>query len=63
MTQEDVMQKPRKSTNDAQIDANLKRAYEGVLNEEVPDRLTALLEQLKAQETGSKGSGTSGGDT
>jgi hypothetical protein len=56
------MQKPPKSTNDAQIDANLKRAYEGVLNEPVPDKLTALLEQLKAQDAGSKGSDTPGGD-
>ncbi|ABV95566.1 hypothetical protein Dshi_3836 (plasmid) [Dinoroseobacter shibae DFL 12 = DSM 16493] len=58
MTQKDVMQKRRKSTLDAQIDQNLKRAYEDVLKEEVPDRLTQLLEQLKAQDAKKK----SGGD-
>jgi predicted metal-dependent hydrolase len=58
LTQKDVMQKRRKSTLDAQIDQNLKRAYEDVLKEEVPDRLTQLLEQLKAQDAKKK----SGGD-
>lgn len=58
MIQKDVMQKRRKSTLDAQIDQSLKRAYEDVLKEEVPDRLTQLLEQLKAQDAKKK----SGGD-
>lgn len=44
------MQKNRNSTLDAQIDENLKKAYQDVVNEQVPDRLTQLLEQLKAQE-------------
>lgn len=44
------MQKRRNSTLDAQIDENLKKAYSDVLNEQVPDRLTQLLEQLKAQD-------------
>ena len=30
-----------------EIDANLKRAYDDVLNEDVPDRFTQLLQQLK----------------
>lgn len=34
-----------------QIDENLKRVYEDALNEEVPDRFMALLEQLKRGET------------
>lgn len=33
----------------AQIEENLKRAYEEVLVEEVPDRLRELLDQLKAK--------------
>lgn len=45
-----MMQKNRNSTLDAQIDENLKKAYEDVVNEQVPDRLTHLLEQLKAQD-------------
>ncbi|SMY10284.1 NepR family anti-sigma factor [Flavimaricola marinus] len=32
------------------IDANLKRVYQDVLDEEVPDRFLALLDQLKAQD-------------
>lgn len=51
------MQKRRKSTLDAQIELNLKRAYEDVLNEKVPDRLTELLEQLKAQDAQTKPGG------
>jgi len=36
-----------------QIDQNLKRVYEDVLNEEVPDRLKDLLAQLRRKdETG-----------
>ncbi|WP_424972775.1 NepR family anti-sigma factor [Dinoroseobacter sp. S76] len=50
MTQQNLMQKRRNSTLDAQIDENLKKAYSDVLNEQVPDRLTQLLEQLKAQD-------------
>lgn len=50
MTYADLMQKNRNSTLDAQIDENLKKAYQDVVNEQVPDRLTQLLEQLKAQE-------------
>ena len=39
---------PDKQTRlQAEIDANLKRAYEKVLHEDVPDRFTQLLAQLK----------------
>lgn len=61
MTSENLMQNRPKSTRETQIDQNLKRAYEDVLNEAVPDRLTQLLEQLKAQDR-SPGKGRSGGD-
>ncbi|MDB5660771.1 MAG: hypothetical protein JWS10_3386 [Cypionkella sp.] len=33
-----------------QIEENLKRVYEAVLVEEVPDRFKQLLQQLKANE-------------
>ncbi len=31
----------------AQIDENLKRIYDETLKEDIPDRLTALLDQLR----------------
>lgn len=34
----------------AQIEQNLKRVYETVLEEEVPDRFTELLRKLRAAE-------------
>ena len=35
----------------AQIDENLKTAYQRVLTEDVPDRFLSLLDQLRAKET------------
>ena len=32
-----------------EIDANLRKVYENVLNEEVPDRFKELLNQLRAE--------------
>ena len=37
-----------KPSIDTMIDANLKRVYESVLHEDVPDRFAQLLDQLKA---------------
>ncbi|SFR39658.1 NepR family anti-sigma factor [Litoreibacter janthinus] len=34
-----------------QIDENLKRVYEEVVNEELPDRFKELLAQLKSGDT------------
>lgn len=34
-----------------QIDENLKRVYQDVLQEDVPDRFKDLLERLRAQES------------
>ncbi|QEW22778.1 hypothetical protein LA6_005012 [Marinibacterium anthonyi] len=34
------------------IDANLKRAFDDVLNEDIPDRFTNLLAELRAADTG-----------
>jgi hemerythrin-like domain-containing protein len=39
-------QNPRSKVQD-QIDENLKRIYDETLKEELPDRLTQLLEQLR----------------
>lgn len=36
-----------KSKVKLQIDENLKRIYDETLNEQLPDRLTELLEQLR----------------
>jgi len=45
-----------KSRIRAQIDENLKRIYDETLQEEIPDRLTKLLEELR-QKTGGNGGG------
>ncbi|MEM1233766.1 MAG: NepR family anti-sigma factor [Pseudomonadota bacterium] len=34
----------------ADIDANLRRAYDEVTNQEVPDRFRALLDKLRAND-------------
>ena len=39
----------RKSIIEKQIDENLKRVYEQAVQEEIPDKLLQLLQQLKAQ--------------
>lgn len=40
-----------KSKVDQEIDANLKRVYSGLLDEDVPDRFKELLEKLRAKES------------
>lgn len=50
-----------RSNKRLQIDENLKRIYDETLNEQIPDHLTQLLEQLR-QKAKAK-SGSSGGDT
>ena len=41
---------PKMAAIRAQIDENLKTAYQRVLTEDVPDRFLSLLEQLRAKE-------------
>ncbi len=41
---------PDRSKLHAQIDENLKRAFQPLLEEPVPDRFRLLLEQLKQRE-------------
>lgn len=42
--------KPRASKLDQQIEQNLRRVYSEATSQEVPDRFTKLLEQLREQE-------------
>lgn len=51
-----MTREPKTSRAEREIDANLKRAYEDVLNQEVPDRFTDLLAQLRAAEDKRSGS-------
>ncbi|MBS0123579.1 NepR family anti-sigma factor [Thetidibacter halocola] len=39
-----------------EIDANLRRVYQDVADEQVPDRFTDLLARLKAADSGKRGS-------
>ena len=43
--------RPRNEQADREIDENLKRAFNEVASQQVPDRFTELLEQLRKQET------------
>lgn len=42
--------RPRNEQADREIDKNLKRAFDEVASQKVPDRFAELLEQLKNQE-------------
>ncbi|MEL6800586.1 MAG: NepR family anti-sigma factor [Pseudomonadota bacterium] len=44
------MPKGRKKAVDEQIDSNLKRAFDALAQEPLPDRFTSLLQQLKERE-------------
>jgi hemerythrin-like domain-containing protein len=43
----DMSQQNSRSTIQNQIDENLKRIYDETLKEQLPDRLTQLLDQLR----------------
>jgi hypothetical protein len=43
----DMSEKTPRSKIKVQIDENLKRIYDEVLHEEVPDRFKSLLQQLR----------------
>ncbi|WP_025312825.1 NepR family anti-sigma factor [Roseicyclus elongatus] len=49
-----MAEKRTKSKVDEQIDENLKRVYDDVLNEAVPDRFLDLIAQLKSANTASE---------
>lgn len=57
----EMTQDKKTSRTQREIDENLKRAYDDVLNQKVPDRFTDLLAQLKKAET-TKKEGQSNGD-
>ena len=44
-----MSQSNRKTKVDAEINENLRRAFAQVENEEVPDKIKQLLEQLRAR--------------
>ena len=44
------MTKKNLSSLHAEIDANLRKAYQKTLNEKLPKRLTDLIDELRAQE-------------
>lgn len=48
----DVKDRDTKTPVRRDIDENLKRVYDEVLSQEIPDRFKLLLEQLKAKEAG-----------
>jgi hypothetical protein len=47
---------PKRQAIREQIDENLRRVYAATLNEELPERLRDLLEQLKAKSADRGGS-------
>ena len=52
------MTKKNLSSLHAEIDANLRKAYQKTLNEKLPKRLTDLIDELRAQESGATESET-----
>lgn len=50
--QQEMADQPKKSRLTDQIDENLKRVYNDMLQEEVPDRFKELLAKLKKKESG-----------
>ncbi|MGB3553372.1 MAG: NepR family anti-sigma factor [Jannaschia sp.] len=56
----DVSHDGTRSTVDTEIDRNLRRAFEDIASEPLPDRFSDLLKQLRTSSTG--GSGDTGGD-
>ncbi len=53
MKKQSMNDEVKKPSREAQIDQSLKKVYEEVLQEELPDRLKDLLAKLKAQDDGS----------
>lgn len=56
----DMSEKTAKSNVRRQIDDNLRRIYAETLNEQVPDTLTQLLEQLRQKAAPPDGGGGGG---
>ncbi len=47
---QDMAEDPKKTRVTEQIDENLKRVYEDLLKEQVPDRFKQLLDKLKEKD-------------
>lgn len=45
-----MAQKPKKSQVERDIDDNLRRVYQELLDQDVPDRFTELLKQLRDED-------------
>lgn len=54
-----MTQSKKKATDGDPIVQNLRRVYDDIANETVPDRLLDLLEQLKKQDGEKSGDGAS----
>jgi len=52
----------KKSKVQEQIDENLRRVYAEALEDEIPDRFTSLLDQLRSQEKGRTTDGSAEGE-
>ncbi|MFP4043016.1 MAG: NepR family anti-sigma factor [Rhodosalinus sp.] len=52
LSENDVGDSPESSSESSSIDANLRRVYEELVEDEVPERFKTLLEQLRRQEQG-----------
>lgn len=57
---EDMTHDQNSSKAQAEIDANLRRAYDEVTQQEVPDRFKELIERLRASETAEEAASTDG---
>jgi hemerythrin-like domain-containing protein len=55
--------KRTKSTVDQQIDENLKRVYDDMLKEDVPDRFMDLIQQLRQSDGSRSPGGPDGNDS
>lgn len=53
----EMAEKTPKSNVRRHIDENLRRIYDETLNEQIPDRLTQLLEQLRQKAASSDDTG------
>lgn len=58
----DMAERAPKSKVRRHIDENLRRIYDETLNEQVPEKLTQLLEQLRRKVASSNGGGGDDGE-
>ncbi len=56
------MKNSNRTILNAEIDANLKKAYQDSLNQKLPKRFVDLIDQLRSKETPSPGSAPENGE-